>query len=79
MVKAHGVRYPWGEWFDHRCFTLRRGVDFSGSIPGMISTIRAAARRHGVRVSVSAPGDVVTVRVRALGKKGKGGHRATHP
>lgn len=79
VVQAHGVRYPWGEWFDRGCFTLRRGVDFAGSIPGMISTIRTAAKRHGLRVSVSAPGDVVTVRVRALGKKGKGGHRATHP
>ena len=79
VVKAHGVRYPWGEWFGRGCFTLRRGVDFAGSIPGMISTIRVAARRHGLRVSVSAPGDVVMVRVRALGKTGKGGHRATHP
>lgn len=54
---AHGVRYPWNEWFSKRRVVLRRGVHFHGLVHGMAATIRQAATRLGVGVSIEVDKD----------------------
>jgi len=47
-----GKRYDWDLIFDGRVRELERAIDFDCDPSSLVSTVRAAARRHGVRVTV---------------------------
>lgn len=46
--------YPWTEWMDGSIWRIRRGVDFTCSIPSMRSSLIQRARRYGVKVRTTA-------------------------
>lgn len=56
---AHGVRYPWADWFrsGRGIVTLAQGRDYRGATHGMISTIYQACRRYGVKVTLWSTDD----------------------
>jgi hypothetical protein len=46
---VRGTRYPWQVWGDGNAWRLWRGVDFTGTIPGIRGAAYAAARARGMR------------------------------
>ena len=46
---VRGPRYPWHVWGDGHAWRLWRGVDFTGTIPGIRGAAYAAARVRGMR------------------------------
>lgn len=62
-VKSHGRRYPWGEWFKHDLFTLKKGIDYEITTHGMVQMIRRERIKYGIIVSLKVSDTDIQVTV----------------